>query len=190
MLYLLPDLALNQRAMFIKQIIYVLLSSSFLYGFLNDVYSMKHVYAVSLYMIADILLFKLRNDSLFHHLISLTLFSFIHVYNIQQTNQPFFNAFMKILYEAEMSSVFLGLRSFFRSSLNDMCFVLSFFYFRIFKLTKHFYFDSILTTSFSKSIDAPWGRYALLIIGSGFVGLNYYWGFYILKKVLSKRVKG
>lgn len=134
-------------------------------------------------------LFLDRLDMVVHHFYSICLLQY------DRHSCPLFYQYIttKVL-SCEISTIFLTLFSLCKRYKNipnmfinclQICFVVTFMYFRIFTMTRLFLFDPIFEEIISKQNTIQAKHFGLYVAYS-LLNLNYYWFYVIYKKILFK----
>lgn len=144
------------------------------------------------YFIADILFFKKKTDIIIHHILVILMYSNYYIYNVPLED---FLKLFKIIILVETSNILLMSKIMIPLSkniklINDILFVISFVYFRIYyyyyhALRKNQQIDIIVNNYLTNYFD----KYYFYSSFYGFYLLNIYWITLILNKVYNKIIK-
>lgn len=119
---------------------------------------------VFLYMLSDLLIFPKTMIYIIHHIFSMML----SIYD--QYNPGLFLIHQKLLFRTEYSTIFLNLYNLTKKTIFLILFIISFFYFRVYKNIEFIH---------QKKYCIEFYEYPLM----GLSFLNFYWAYLIIKKL-------
>jgi len=134
-------------------------------------------------------------DMILHHIFANTIvfFSTNHYYLIDIAEQ---SVIIKNVLSLEISTIFLTMRNILSTikieniatiqKLNDICFVFTFAYFRVYRYTQTLIVSNTLTELILVISRNKFYQYSMFVSLYGLLVLNYYWFFLILRKMCKK----
>jgi len=131
---------------------------------------------------------KLRNDMIIHHIFSIVIIIFFLQYFQLVYNNPIALNIIRTLLGFEISTIFLSINNLFSKGkyktikfINQLFFITTFSYFRIYKFTTEIILDGI-SLEYIKYI-APKNYFWITYSIYGLYALNLFWACMILKKI-------
>ena len=153
--------------------------SSYIYFTNGDFKTISHF--IAMYLITDLFINK-KVDLYIHHAIGLILYTFMY------TSSGSGHIFMKPFIAVEISSVFYNIKFLYPknyfSTLNDLLFVVTFFYYRIY----NYYYSVILNEDINNMIEntGQISKYFYYSAVYNLYALNMYWFSQIIKIILKR----
>ena len=160
----------------------IAIMSSYIYFTDGDYKFISHFIAT--YLVSDFFINK-KLDLYIHHAIGLMIYSFVYQDNASDYSEK---VFMKPFIAVEISSVFYNIKYLYPknyfSSLNNLLFVITFFYYRIY----NYYYSVILNEDINNIIEntGPVMKYYYYSAIYNLYALNLYWFSQIIKIILKK----
>lgn len=158
----------NENLFFCIGIVFYLLLNDFIIHFLN--------------------LYKLRKDMIIHHIFSIIIIVFFLQYFQFLYKNPIALNIIRTLLSFEISTIFLSINNLFPKgkyttikSINQLFFITTFLYFRIYKFTIEIILDGI-SLEYIKRV-AQKNYFWIIYSIYGLYALNLFWTFTILKKI-------
>jgi hypothetical protein len=168
--------------------LYLLIALLSTFSYVYDYEMIKTLYIIGSFSLLDIIFTEKPKDLVLHHVFVLCISKY--TYNQLEIS----HGITMIIYTGlgcEISSIFLALKEIIRSysytrfhTLNDMLFLLTFFYFRVYK-----YGYTLLTCEDVQNVLTNGTPNDLIKINIGVYGLfllNLYWGRIIVLKIMKK----
>lgn len=158
---------------------FISIVSSYIYFTNGDFKTISHF--IAMYLITDLFINK-KVDLYIHHVIGLILYTFMY------TSSGSEHIFMKPFIAVEISSVFYSIKFLYPknyfSTLNDLLFVVTFFYYRIY----NYYYSVILNEDINNMIEntGQISKYFYYSAVYNLYALNMYWFSKILRIILKK----
>lgn len=160
---------------------FIAIVSSYIYFTDGDYKIISHFIAT--YLVIDFFINK-KLDLYIHHAIGLILYSFLYQTNVSEYSDNFMKPFVAV----EISTVFYSIKFLYPknyfSGLNNLLFVVTFFYYRIY----NYYYSVLLNDEINYIIEktGPVTKYCYYSAIYNLYALNLYWFWQIIKIILKK----